>query len=197
MRKFATNRFTTAKWAFSLVMVGALAACGGGDDAAVTQAESVAINEASGPSVAAALANQSFDFPAVAEFGGTPVKVTLGAASAFTIAPTSGAPVSGTLGFGSCYFKITTSSYVAPHLLAPTIAPSKGIFIKDCDIKIPAAIANGVPTEKSVTFSLNGVISAPITIALTVNPDLSLSFGSTSIPGVKVDVVTGVTGAGS
>lgn len=84
MQKFPVAGVKLAKFALGLSLAATLAACGGGGGdspaaaAGVAKAQTVAVNAETGPTIVAAVAGSTFDFPAVPAFDNTPIKVTLG-----------------------------------------------------------------------------------------------------------------------
>lgn len=202
MHNFSIKGSTSAKLALTSLMLAALVACGGGDSnpvLGVAPQQVLPVNIATGPVVVAALAGKTFSVPAgVAAFGNEAVKLTFGGtvtAPTFELTPASGGLVKGAMSFGSCYFFISNSSYPATSIYAPTVPPSKGLYIANCGMGLSSVTANGTATDAAVTFQLDGVSSTPISIPVSVSSDGKVVFNSVSVPGwtAAITVITAAT----
>lgn len=215
MLKFATNRFTPAKWAFSLAMVGALAACGGGDyvppDAVAASSN---VTAAANGAVLAALVPATGAAPIVATFANgfsgtvgtstTPAVLTGPTTVAFTSTGDSpafsitngGLTATGTTTFGSCIFTVGSNS---PFPSTSPLASNKVLKVDPCNLTVSSngAIANGASFARDVILTLGLVQSTPLSLPVTVSSTGVVAVNGVTVGSVTVIKTTGVTGAGS
>jgi hypothetical protein len=173
-----------------------LAACGGSDDPPPTTALAPAqVTVPINSTVAGAMKDELFEFSSIPELGTTGT-TTLAFTSTstnpdFTIAA-GGATATGDTAFGSCTFRIRSSTFPPGHALAP----GTEIRIDPCsiDIILENMAANGETLPKRTIMKLASRLSREKTIAVSVLPD-----GKVQIKGVTVITVpvTPVSGAGS
>lgn len=199
MLKFSSSGLTLAKFALSLTVVAALAACGGSDAppaAAVvaTVDSSSAISAAdttTSASIVTAVLDKTFSFPAVPELG-TSAATTLvlsgtGTAPTFTIG-SEGKTAKGTLGFGSCIFTVTESAFVAPHPLAV----GEVVTVNPCTLDAQTGgTTTGVTTDTAVILVLGATDSADIILPVSVAADGTVTVAGQVVGEVPVQTQTG------
>jgi hypothetical protein len=189
------------QWAIALCSAAMLAACGGGgsgDGAArtVTQDPALAINATTGPTLVAAIANETFAYQdGVPAFGTTAAtNVTFsapaaaGAAPGFTIS-SGGNTASGTMAFGSCIFRITASTFPDGSRLAA----GQIITINPCNINVNArgTAADGVAATRSAALVVGAAASAGASVTISVNPGGQLTLNGVSVGTVTLSPITG------
>lgn len=184
-----------------------LAACGGGggggaggtSTAAVMAATSnttVAISPANGAAAVQAVVAQPLTFAAGVPALGTAGPTTLTIASS-TSGPTfsvaaAGGQASGRLGFGSCVFTVTTSTFVAPHPLAPGSVST----ISPCSISVATAglPATGAAGSAEVQMVLGTAASTPVSVPVAVSPTGTVTVNGSTLPAtVSTAPVTGAS----
>ena len=148
------------KMALVVTAAAVLAACGSSDNGPVTSkvvtADTVA---AASPATTAAVYKLPLTFPAGVPELGTTSSTTVtfdtpsaGTEPAFTIAGFGQGTASGTTAFGSCIFKVLSSSFRADHPLAT----GQTFTVKICDFKINTkgmkADGNAVKRKLKVKF---------------------------------------------
>lgn len=182
----------------ALVSAFALTSCGGGgggdDPVPVAQADAVVtLDSATGPAMARAVVGELFAFQSgVAEFGttgATSVTLTNTATTPnFTISE-NGMNASGVLEWGSCRFRIVTSTFVAPHPLTP----GNVIVINNCQLRVNTAgqFANGQPQPRGATLRLNNALSALIQVTVIVHSNGTVTVNGQSAGSVTVAPLTG------
>ena len=187
-----------SKLVLSMVMVSALAACGGSDSPLPTIAvsgkdEVVALNPATGAATIAAVVDKTFTFaavPTLATTSPTALKFTGGGATpSFAITSPEGS-ATGAMGFGSCIFRVATSSYPASHPLAA----GKTVTITPCELSLDTsgAPANGVSNQTTASFKLGNLVSAGIPLPVTISANGVISVGGVVLPiTADVDTITG------
>jgi len=186
------NKFTLAALAITSGLL--LSACGGGDDPIVAATNTTAaINPTSGTAIVTAVSKTSFDFATgVSALGTTSAtSVTLaapttsGGTPTFNVASTEGT-ATGDLAFGSCIFKIKTSTYPAAHPLAE----GKTVTISPCELTVATSgtVADGAPTTKNVSMLLGTVASQPKPLKIVVDPTGTLAVNGTVIKTITVTV---------
>lgn len=167
---------------------------GGGDDAVpVAQGDLVVTMDATtGPTVAPALAGELFAFPSgVAEFGttgATSVTLTNTATTPnFTISE-NGYNANGVLEWGSCRFRIVSSTFPAGPLVA-----GNTIVINICQVRFGTAgqLANGLAQARSAFFRLNNATSLLIQVTIIVQPDGTVIVNGRTVGSVPVAPLTG------
>ena len=182
-----------------------LAACGGGggDSSPMVAAEDarLAADADSGKPLFTALANESFTFTnGVAEFGtssATTVTIQPPAAEGrnprFTIT-SGGDTASGVMAFGSCFFRVTDSTFAPPSPLVDGAV----IEIANCGVQLDTAgqNANGVAVESSAVLFLNNANSTGTTVTVAISPSGRIILNGKAVGTVTLRPVTGVTGAG-
>lgn len=178
-----------------------LASCGGGDGDAVLVAAADARLTAdadSGRPLFTALANESFTFPGgVAEFGTTGAATTVsvqqpaaaGRNPRFTIS-SGGQTASGTMAFGSCFFRVTASTFAPPSPLVDGAV----IEITNCGVQLDTAgqHANGVAVESSAVLFLNNANSTGTSVTVGINPGGRITLNGRIVGEVTLTPITGV-----
>ena len=177
-----------------------LAACGGGSDDLDNLAV-VATTEVTAPATAAttsAVVGTAFEFASgVPELSTTsPTTLTFTSASttapAFKIESTEGT-ATGTTEFGSCIFKVSSSTFPTGHPLA--LGASWRVAV--CAIFLPL---RGVPISTSfllpLRFNLGTVTSAPESLSVLIDPTGSVQINNTVFGQTSVGSATGATGGG-
>lgn len=215
MMKFANNPLTPAKWALSLAMVGALAACGGGDDAPAAVAASSNVTAAASGAVLSALVPATGAGPIASTFANgfsgtdgtlaaTPVALTGPTTVAFTgtgvnpaFAITNGGlTATGVTSFGSCIFTVGSTS---PFPATSPLAAGKVFKVNPCNLTVSSngAIANGASFARDVILTLGLVQSTPLKLPVTVSSAGVVAVNGVTVGSVTVIQTTGVTGAGN
>jgi hypothetical protein len=178
-----------------------LTACGGGGGDAVQVAAVDARLEAdadSGRPMFTALANESFTFTnGVAEFGtaGTATTVSIQEPAAagrnprFTIS-SGGETATGTMAYGSCFFRITVSTFAPPSPLVDGAV----IEIDNCGVVLDTAgqHADGVAVESSAVLFLNNANSTGTTVTVAINPSGRITLNGRVVGTVTLRPITGV-----
>lgn len=173
-----------------------LTACGGGDDAPPARVAVADTTAAANSTTTAAVVGKPFTFeggvPELGTTGTTTVAFTsTGTTPDFTIASAEGT-ATGTTEFGSCNFRVRTSTYPSTHPLGV----GKAVLIALCSLTANTAglPADGTVVTRTMTFQLGARRSLTITVSLSVNSD-----GVVVINGVTFAITpTGpVTGGGS
>lgn len=177
-----------------LVAAVALVACGGGDDDApkVTAVAPAAVTVNASSAVAAALKDEPFTFPTVSEFGttaSTSVAFTNTATNPGFSIGSNGFVASGDTAFGSCTFRIRTSSFPVGHPLSA----GQEVRVDPCSIEILTAnmAATGESLPKGVTMKLGRSISASRPISVSVSPTGELQIKGVTVITVPVTPVSG------
>lgn len=174
-----------------------LASCGGGgdDDAPqiATSDFALAANATTGPEVAAAISGETFTFPnGVPEFGTTSTTTA-------TVTATSGTPTfsieadgntaSGDLEFGSCHFRIRSSTFGALHPLGV----GHLIIISRCEFSLSTHgfVADGAARDIPGYFRLNSILSLQRLILTRLLLDGSIFVRGQDLGNVPVTDLTG------
>lgn len=179
----------------------ALTACGGGSDD-LDNLTVVATTDLTAPASAAttsAVVGEPFVFSSGVPELGTASATTLtftGASAttpAFRIEATEGT-ATGTTEFGSCIFRVVTSTFPAGHRLAV----GQTYRIEICAIRFPTI---GVPIATTfslpVTFNLGSVLSTPRTIPVVIQANGTVQVNGNPVGQTSVGGATGATGGGS
>lgn len=184
--------------AASLVAALTLTACGGGGDDSTFLGASqdlvISMNPATGPNTTAAVANDNFVFPTgVSEFGTTGLPTTLtwndtSATPAFTIAA-DGSSATGVTEFGSCRFRVLTSSFPAPSPLFV----GNVIVINSCVLTIRTRLqpADGAERLRELLLRLNTAQSNFVFGRVRVNSDGTVILNDRSQGTVTTNNLTG------
>lgn len=177
-----------------------LASCGGGggDTAQVAAADArLAADADSGRPLFTAMANESFTFTGgVADFGTTGTATTVsiqqpaaaGRNPRFTIS-SGGQTASGTMAFGSCFFRVTNSTFTPPSPLVDGAV----IEIANCGVQLDTAgqNADGVAVESSAVLFLNNANSTGTTVTVAINPAGRITLNGKAVGTVTLTPVTG------
>ncbi|MDB5743342.1 MAG: hypothetical protein JWR68_1657 [Polaromonas sp.] len=199
-----SKKFTLAALVLSSSLM--LAACGGGDNdnpplptTVATSATTATINPSSGAAAVESVLNQNFSFASGVPAFGTTSATTLtlagtGANPTFTIG-SGGNTASGTMTYGSCIFRITSSTYPANHALAL----GKTTTVSPCALTIATSgiTANGTSVSANITLTLGTVFSVPLTITVSVSATGVVTVNGVVIATVPVGASTGANGFGS
>ena len=184
------------KMALVIAAAALLTACGSSDDtpAKVTKADTTSAATAT---TVAAVVGQTFTFQGGVPELGTTANTTVafsgtGATPTFTITSAGEGTASGVTEFGSCNFRVNSSTFAATHPLAV----GKAVFFSFCSFTVntAGAPADGTIVQRTMTFQLGSRRSLAITISVSINSDgvvviNNVTFGTTT---------TGpVTGGGS
>jgi predicted small lipoprotein YifL len=184
-----------SKLVLSMVMVSALAACGGSDGPLPPTVITPAVVTApASAGTIAAIVDKTFTFGDVLAMGTTSptaLKFTGGGASpSFAITSPEGSATGATT-FGSCIFTIASgSTYPATHPLAS----GKTVRIDPCALTLATSgtPANGSSNPTQAAFTLGTLVSAGIPLPVSVSADGTVSVGGVVLP-VKA-VVSTITG---
>lgn len=191
--------------AFSAALT--LSACGGGgggDQSFVAARDAtLALNPTTGVTNTNAVRGQAFTFPSgVAEFGTSastnvtfqertattlPDNAVPAGNPAFTIT-SGGQTATGLVEFGSCIFRVQSSSFTSGPLVAGAI-----ITIQRCEIALGVAgtPADGVVRARSARLLLNAAISGGLTVQVSITPGGQITLNGFSVGTVTVTPVTG------
>lgn len=137
-----------------VVATSMLVACGGGGDGGseVAQSNTTAAVDAS---TVAAIESEAFTFPSgVADFGTTSATtVTLNTPTTFSVTSAQG-NASGDLSFGSCIFKVTSSTFGA----SSPLATGKTVEVQPCNFTVntQGMVAGQNAVARAVSFILGG-----------------------------------------
>lgn len=184
-------------WKLAAVMGAvALVSCGGGggSDAPTTVAAAntnIAVNPTTGPTAVQAVSGQAVSFasgvPAFGTTTSTSLTITAGASPTFSVAE-NGKTASGDLAFGSCIFKVKTSTFTSGPLVA-----GGQVTVSPCTITVGTANvpANGSAVTVPVTVTLNTTASAAIQQVISVSPSGTLTINGNTITVTPVKSVTG------
>ena len=174
-----------------------LSACGGGGGNDAPPAVAVADTTVGvSPTVTGAMVSTVFSFPSgLASFGSTSATtVTFNDTCpipAFTV--TSGGNTAiGATTFGSCIFKIASSTFPAPSPLAE----GKTLTINPCNININTRgqVANGVGQSRSVALVLGAAASSGASVTVSVTPSGQVTLNGATVGTVALSDGTGATG---
>lgn len=176
------------KWSAALIAAALLTACGGGGGGGTaTEVAADDVTAGVNSEVASALRAVDFTFAdGVAELGtaaATTVAFTSeGASPAFSIA-SGGATATGTTTFGSCIFKVTSSSFPVGHRLEQGAT----VTVNPCSIRFgtQGAPADSIARARAAVFILGAAASTGTTVTVTVNPG-----GTITVNGRDVGTVT-------
>jgi hypothetical protein len=173
-----------------------LSACGGGDGGetfAVASSDlTVAADKTTGPAMAQAISGETFNFSSVPDFGTlttTSVVVTAATASpTFNISSAAGT-ASGPLDFGSCIFRITSSTYPATSPLAA----GNTITIPTCQLTVRTRllVADGTARDRSANLRLNSAVSADTLVVVTINEGGQVTINGKPAGTLTLQLVTG------
>lgn len=182
------------KSAITLAVTAAfLVACGGDPAPAPTPAASANTTANVTATSVAAVTGKAFTFPsgvaALGTTGATTLTVTDAAVDTFAVSSPAGS-YSGELTYGSCIFKILTSTFAAPS----PYAVGQTITVAACSVSAATSgvAANGQSGNLPVTFNLGGTASSPVSLPVVISPS-----GAVTIGGVAVGSVVVVTPTGS
>jgi hypothetical protein len=138
--------------------------------------------------VASSLAGKSFSFAnGVADFGTTgPTTVTFGSSNTFQVASGSDT-AGGTLTFGSCHFKVTSSTFTGP------LANGSTVTVSSCQLLLPTkgVPADGAEHTVQAELILDGVVSLPVAVTVVITFDGRVLVSNIVIGNVTLTPVTG------
>jgi hypothetical protein len=180
-----------------------LTACGGGDDTPqVASADlPLALNATTGITNTAPFIGQSFAFTGgVPDFGTTTsTTVTLTEAPPQNLQPgqtpfpgfkiaTAAGTANGVLEFGSCKFRITSSSFTSGPLVAGNV-----ITISNCSFSVntQGQAADGSAQTRSVRWLLSNAASTGTSVTVSINPGGQVTINGRSTGTVTLTPVTG------
>lgn len=172
-----------------------LTACGGGSSEPVFGAAedlSVAIDADTGATVVPAVANEQFVFSSVPDFGTqgstTVVFTNTATTPAFSITA-GGNTATGVTEFGSCRFRVTSSTFPA----SSPLAAGKTVVIANCKIRfgLRGVSADGAEEDRVVTLSLNNATSLPTVVTVTVSRNGTVRVNGRIVGRVPVRDLTG------
>lgn len=176
-----------------------LASCGGGGDSAqvATEDARLSADADSGRPLFTAMANESFTFTGgVTEFGtagaATTVSIQQPAAAGrnprFAIS-SGGQTATGVMTFGSCFFRVTDSTFTPPSPLVDGAV----IEINNCGVQLDTAgqNANGVAIESSAVLFLNNANSTGTAVTVAINPAGRITLNGKAVGTVTLTPVTG------
>jgi hypothetical protein len=177
----------------ALCMAATLTACGGGGSGSTAQVASanttVAMDATNGQTVTSSVTNKPFTFASgVADFGTTgSTAVTFGASNSFQIASGSDS-ASGTMAFGSCHFKVTSSTFTSGPLVS-----GNTVTINNCQLLVltKGDPADGSQQSDQAQLVLNAATSAGVTVTVTITADGKVVINNTSVGTVTLAPVTG------
>ena len=176
------------KYALASVAVATLMACGGGggggggsSGTTVAAADlTVGINATNGAQIVSALEALALNYTnGVNDFGTNGVPTTVTIADTDTATPTfnigaGGFVATGDLTFGSCRFKISTSTFPGGHPLSV----GQTITVDPCQLVAETSgQTTGVPVETNVQLVLNGAQPEPRKLPITITPTHSILNG--------------------
>lgn len=181
------------KFLISSLLVAMLSACADGDS---LPALGVASNTtlATTAAAAGALAGTTFNFPSgVTELGTTGATTFAftgsGAEPSFRISDSTGGTASGVTTFGSCIFRVTSSTFRAPSLLV------EGATIRVAICNINAATsglpATGVAANRAVSLLLGAAKSADVSVTVGVTAGGQLTINGQTAGTVTLTPITG------
>jgi hypothetical protein len=176
----------------ALCMAATLTACGGGGGSTAQVASAnttVAMDATNGQAVASSLAGKTFNFASgVADFGTTAATtVTIGASNTFQVASGTNT-ANGTLSFGSCHFKVTSSTFASGPLVN-----GNTVTVSSCQLLV---LTKGVPADGAdhtlqAELVLDGVASLPVTVTVQITSDGRVLVSNIVIGTVILTPVTG------
>lgn len=191
------------KYALAGVAVAALVACGGGGggSSGTTVAATdttVGITAANGVQVVSALEALALNYTGGVTDFGTAAPTTLTIANTNTATPTfnigsGGFVATGDMTFGSCRFKINTSTFPGGHPLSV----GQTITVDPCQLVADTSgQTTGVPVETDVQLVLNGARPEPRKLPITITPagDVQIQTPSGNTISLGTISVTTVTG---
>jgi hypothetical protein len=173
-----------------------LSACGGGGGGDAPQVAAADTTVGVNSTVTGAVVSTPFSFPSgVSSFGTTgATTVTFNdtsATPAFAIS-SGGNTASGTTTFGSCIFTITSSTFVAPSLLAA----GNTITVNPCNLNINTngQVANGEGQSRGVALVLGTAASSGTPVTVSVNAGGQVTLNRVTVGTVTLQAGTGATG---
>ncbi|MFC5498378.1 hypothetical protein ACFPOE_12610 [Caenimonas terrae] len=164
---------------------------GGGPEPVLTATTNV--NQAVTANNISAITDKTFTFsggiPALGTTGTTTLSVTpagTGTLPKFSVSSATDGVASGTVAFGSCIFRIDTSTSKNPKL-----AVGQTVEVTDCTLQAPTASKPvGAAFGSDLTLTLNGT-SSKIPVTIVVNADGSVTVDGKGLGTVTVTLVTG------
>jgi hypothetical protein len=177
----------------ALCMAATLTACGGGGSGSTAQVASanttVAMDATNGQAVTSSVTNKPFTFASgVPDFGTTgSTDVTFGASNSFQIA-SGGNTASGTMAFGSCHFKVTSSTFTSGPLVS-----GNTVTINNCQLLVltKGDPADGSQQSDQAELVLNTATSAGVAVTVSLTADGKVLINNTSVGSVTLTPVTG------
>lgn len=182
-----------------LFCIAALAACGGGgddDETVMVVAEDTVL--AANPQTTAAVVNEPFVFSdGVAAFATTSETTVVFTDTATTPAfsiTADGNTATGTTAFGSCIFRVESSSFPDGHPLAN----GQTVTVNPCSLSVSTAgaTADGINMSRSVALVLGAASSAGASVTVGVTSSGGLVLNGSIVTTVVLTPVK-VTGGGS
>lgn len=174
-----------------------LTACGGGSDNTFLGASSdltVEMNAANGPNTAAAVANETFVYTSgVPDFGTqnlpTTVTWTNTATTPSFLIEEDDHSATGTTEFGSCIFRVTSSTFPA----SSPLATGKVVTIATCRVivRTRGQPADGNPRQRDIFLVLNAVTSQGTTATVSVDANGVVTVNGRVVGTVPVQQLTG------
>jgi hypothetical protein len=178
--------------ALAVFAAASLTACGGGGEPAPTQVVAAATTIPATATSTAIATGVPFTFPAgVTDFGTTSTTTVAftdtSTTPAFSIA-SGGNTATGTTTFGSCHFKILTSTFPSTSKMAV----GNVITVDPCSL---VADTSGLPgnataEQKSLALKLGAAASAGTPVTMQVNEGGQLTINGKSAGSVTLQVVT-------
>ncbi|MBK6009036.1 hypothetical protein JJB11_23300 [Ramlibacter ginsenosidimutans] len=180
----------------ALAMAATLTACGGGggggggSTAQVAASNTtIAMDASNGQTVTSSVTGKSFNFASgVADFGTSgATALTLGASNSFQVASGSNT-ASGTMSFGSCHFKVTSSTFTSGPLVN-----GNTVTVTNCQLLV---LTKGQPADSSqqsqqAELVLDGAASATVTVTVAVTADGRILVNNVSVGTAALTPVTG------
>jgi hypothetical protein len=181
----------------SAVLLSACGGGGGGNESVVASADAqLAINPNTGPAVVSSMAGEAFSFGAGVPALGTNAATTVslaapaaaGGAPRFSVA-SGGNTASGTMGFGSCIFRVVTSTFPAGHELEE----GAQVTVNPCNIRLSTqgAPADSVARERAAVFILGTAASAGTSVSVSISASGQVTVNGQVAGTVTIQPVTG------
>ena len=176
----------------ALTMAAALTACGGGGGSTAQVAASnttIAMDASNGQTVTSAVTGKTFNFGSgVSDFGTTgATAVSFGASNSFQVVSGSNS-ASGTMSFGSCHFKVTSSTFTSGPLVN-----GNTVTVTNCQLLV---LTKGQPADSSqlsqqAELVLDGAASATVTVTVQIINDGRILINNVTVGTVTLTPVTG------
>jgi hypothetical protein len=180
--------------ALAVFAAATLTACGGSDEPAPTQVVAAATTIPATATSTAIATGVPFTFPAGVPDFGTAATTTVAftdtsTTPAFSIA-SNGHTATGTTTFGSCHFKILSSTFPSTDKMG---AVGTVITVDPCNLKADTSglPANATAEQKALALVLGTAASAGTPVVMQVNAGGQLTINGKSAGSVTLQVVTG------